>query len=78
LLFSPSDHPLRRARQQAGYSLRSLGRVSRVHYSRISLIEHGLLPREDELLRLAGVLGCRPESLQLDRRPAEAREMANA
>jgi transcriptional regulator with XRE-family HTH domain len=59
-----SVHPLRRARTAAGLSLRRLADRAKVHYIRIHYIEHGLEPREDELLRLAAVLRCAPESLQ--------------
>jgi transcriptional regulator with XRE-family HTH domain len=61
--LSALDHPLRRARLRAGYSLRALGAAAAVNYSRLSLIENGLSARDAELRRLAGVLGCRPEDL---------------
>jgi hypothetical protein len=64
LSFQAIDHPLKRARQAAGFSLRGLAKPTRIHYSRLCLFEHGLRPREDELLRLAGVLRCAPEDLQ--------------
>jgi transcriptional regulator with XRE-family HTH domain len=57
-------HPLRTARIAAGLSLRRLAGRANVHYTRIHYIEHGLEPRGDELLRLAVVLGCAPESLR--------------
>ena len=57
-------HPLRRARDAAGLSLRRLADRANVHYIRIHYIEHGLQPREDELLRLAAVLRVSPDALK--------------
>ena len=63
-------HPLRRARTEQGLSLRRLAEKAKVNFTRIHYIEHGLEPSADELLRLAAVLRCAPESL----RPTDTRE----
>jgi transcriptional regulator with XRE-family HTH domain len=58
------SHPLRRARDAAGLSLRRLADRAKIHYTRIHYAEHGLDLREDELLRLAAVLRVSPDALQ--------------
>jgi transcriptional regulator with XRE-family HTH domain len=52
------------ARRRAGYSQEALGAVASLHRTEIGLIEHGQrLPRVDTLMRLAGALDVRVESL---------------
>jgi transcriptional regulator with XRE-family HTH domain len=63
LRLSAHFHPLRLVRLSRGLSLRALGAASNVNYSRISLIEHGLEPSDDELSRLAAALGVAPDQL---------------
>lgn len=52
------------ARRRAGFSQEALGAVASLHRTEIGLIEHGQrLPRVDTLMRLAGALDVRVESL---------------
>jgi transcriptional regulator with XRE-family HTH domain len=52
------------ARRRAGYSQEGLGAVCSLHRTEIGMIETGQrLPRVDTLLKLAGALEARPESL---------------
>lgn len=52
------------ARRRAGYSQEALGAVASLHLTEIGLIKHGQrLPRVDTLMRLAGALDVRVESL---------------
>jgi hypothetical protein len=55
--------PLQRERTRAGLTLRQLAAKSKVHLTRLHYAEHGLVLREDELLRVAAVLHCSPEAL---------------
>lgn len=52
--MSPS--PIYAARQQRGLSLRKLAAASGVHYTTLSRFEHGLIPGEAHLARLAAAL----------------------
>jgi transcriptional regulator with XRE-family HTH domain len=60
---APAEHPLRLARRARGLTLRGLADLAKVHLTRLHYLEHGLQPRHDELLRLAGVLRCSPSDL---------------
>jgi transcriptional regulator with XRE-family HTH domain len=52
------------ARRRAGYSQEGLGTLCALHRTEIGMIENGQrLPRVDTLLKLAGALEARPESL---------------
>ena len=55
---SPNTHPLRVLRLARGLSLRGLARASGVSYRKISLLEHGLYPTPEELVRLSEALKC--------------------
>ena len=57
------DHPIRAQRKRAKQTLASLGAASKIHPSHLWALEHGLIARDDELQRLAGVLGCDPADL---------------
>lgn len=61
----PAAHPLRLQQQQRGLSLRQLGSITEIPYTRIWAAEHGLRLCGTELQRLAQVLGCKPLDLQL-------------
>jgi transcriptional regulator with XRE-family HTH domain len=56
-------HPLRLARRAAGLTLRQLARRARVDHVKLHHAEHGRRLHDDELRRLAGVLGCQPGDL---------------
>jgi transcriptional regulator with XRE-family HTH domain len=72
--LDPCDlHPIRQARLSKGYSLRQLGALACVEFSKISRAEHGLELKPAELLRLAGVLGTSPEALRQHRVEGAAR-----
>jgi transcriptional regulator with XRE-family HTH domain len=52
------------ARRRAGHSQEGLAALCSLHRTEIGLIENGQrLPRVDTLMKLAGALGVRPESL---------------
>ena len=52
------------ARRRAGrLSLRRLGKLSRICYTKLHYFEHGLIPRPDEAERLAAALDCTPADL---------------
>jgi len=63
LRFQTTDHPLRTARKRARLTLHSLGAASKIHPTKLWQLEMGLYAREDELLRLARVLRCKPSDL---------------
>ena len=59
-------HEYRRAK---GLSLRQLAELTGIYHSKISNIEHGLRPSEDEVKKLAAALDCRVTDLTPDTHP---------
>ena len=52
------------SRRRAGrLTLRRLGQLSGICFTKLHYFEHGLRPRPDELRRLADALGCTPDQL---------------
>lgn len=63
-----ASHPLRVQRERAGLSLRKLAELAHVDFTKLHHIEHGREPREDELLRLSGVLKVPADALRVNER----------
>ena len=70
---------LRERRLAQGLSYRALGRAAAIDHVRLYNFEHGLVPRRNEILRLAGVLSCTPADLGLSvETEPEVRELSIA
>ena len=51
-----TDSPLRMLRKQAGLSIRDMERLTRINKGRLSIIERGVPPTEDEMRRIRDAL----------------------
>ena len=50
LICTADRHPIRQAREARGLPQRDVGKLARIHHTKIHFFQHGLQPREDELM----------------------------